>query len=256
MKYFNVLIRVVKSINTGNEWWSYTVLQKFIKAENKEEAKKIILEEYPQFFQNWKIYTRETKDQAQFFYVLIYEFSDFYKKEIEEEWKCDFCWKIHKNQIEEWNIITTNRKFPWKKFCSSLRPRLDISDNIDFEIVWDCAGKYEEDFYKKWNLEDNTTYVWEKSSYFIYKITEKKTGKSYIWQTRNFPVFRWYQHWTKSKTPFWKYFQKTKIADWTFEVLEELLYSTEYDKVLGKESYYIKKYNSIENWFNSLISKK
>lgn len=132
----------------------------------------------------------------------------------------------------------------------------DSFEDNDFQNRSSCCDWYEKDFYDENNLEDNIYYINENSEYHIYKITEKKTWKSYIWQTRNAPIFRWWDHYTKSSAPFWKYIQSTKINEWTFEVIESFSHTYKYSDILLKESEYIKKYNSIENWFNTVISNK
>lgn len=256
MKYFNTLIRVCKSIQNMNsyDWGNKTVVQETIKAESKEEAKKIIMEKYPLFFQNWKIYSRETKDEAQFFYVLIYEYSKFWIDEWEKPWECSYCKKIHENSIE--NLKTSSSKFPWKYFCSWWNPRTSWGEERDFVEMKGCIEWFEEEFYKNNNEEDNNYYISETSKYYIYKITEKNTWKSYIWQTRNAPFFRWWEHLKHSKSPFWLYLRETRLCDWSFEVLEELPHSSRYEEILKVESNYIVKYDSIKNWFNTLISNK
>lgn len=253
MNYYNIHIRVCKSIIwlQSWDWWSVTIIKDNIKAESKDEAKKIILNKYPQFFQNWKIYTRETKDEAQFFYVLIYEYWKYWIEEGMKEWECSYCWKIHENSIEY--IKTKSNKFPWKSFCSSWSMGIWGEEKPD---IPSCLEWYERDFYRNNNIEDNQYYINEKSKYFIYKITEKKSSKSYIWQTRNAPFFRWWQHLTHSSSPFWLYLRQTNLSDWIFEVLEELPPTLKYEEVLQVESKYIIENNSIENWYNSLISKK
>lgn len=258
MKYFNVLIRVCKSIQWLNsmDWWNKTIIQETIKADSKEEAKKIIIEKYPNFFQNDKIYTRETKDEAQFFYVLLYEYSSWSIKEWQQEWECAFCWKKHPNSIEHEHIKSSSNKFPWKYFCRWWNPRKQYWEEDDFIENLSCFDWYEKEFYKNNNIEDNNYYVSENSKYYIYKITEKKTLKSYIWQTRNEPFFRWWQHLSHSKSPFWIYLRQTNLNEWIFEVLEQLSHSTKYYDVLKKESEFIVKYDSINNWFNSVISNK
>ena len=87
IKYFKAFIRVVKSLavvkdNFGysNPFDSVEVLREpLIEAKDKSVVKQVLLEKYPQFFQNGKVYEKETKDQAQFFYVVIFE---LYKQRI------------------------------------------------------------------------------------------------------------------------------------------------------------------------------
>ena len=93
MQQFKAFVRVVKSIAFGEGqrefgFDSIEVLREpLIEAEDKAGVKKIILEKYPQFFQNGKVYEKETKDKAQFFYVVIFPLYEWEKEQIKEgEW--------------------------------------------------------------------------------------------------------------------------------------------------------------------------
>jgi hypothetical protein len=77
--FFKAFIRVVKSIafKDPNEYMGFdtveVIREPLIEAKDKAEVKAILLEKYPQFFQNGKVYEKETKnDKAQFFYVVIF----------------------------------------------------------------------------------------------------------------------------------------------------------------------------------------
>ena len=78
-------------------------------------------------------------------------------------------------------------------------------------------------------------------------------------------IDRWYQHFFQSKdnSKFHKEIKKSKISDWTFEVLETIKKPSNYDKmsemdnlIAEREQYYIEKYNSVNEGYNSIISKK
>lgn len=241
--YFKAFIRVVKSI--GNEsYFGFTnqIREPLIEAANKDEVKRFLLEKYPQFFQKGKVYEKETKDTAQFFYVVIYE---LWKNEIElvneGEWTCDYCGQVHKNKYE----VRPNRNerlLPNKQFCPS---------DEDY-----CLNRFLKDKYKEIDMIDDLVYVKKDSLNYIYKITEKSTGKCYIGKTRNEPFFRWWDHLKRNYSEFGQYFRNTKLDNWTFEVVEILPSNIEDAEVFKIESQYIIKYNSIENGFNSLISNR
>ena len=122
--FFKAFIRVVKSIafKDPNEYMGFDTVEvlrePLIEAKDKAEVKAILLEKYPQFFQNGKVYEKETKDQAQFFYVVIFP---LYQHEIElikeGEWKCDYCGHIHENKY--FSRPLASRKFDGKIFCGS-----------------------------------------------------------------------------------------------------------------------------------------
>jgi group I intron endonuclease len=82
---------------------------------------------------------------------------------------------------------------------------------------------------------------------FIYKVTNKVTGKSYIGQTRNTVEFRWRQHY-KSKDN--KYFHRAiqKYGKENFEITT--LEKCDVNKLNEREIYYISKYNTFENGYN------
>ena len=82
---------------------------------------------------------------------------------------------------------------------------------------------------------------------FIYKITNKVNGKSYIGQTRNTVEFRWRQHY-KAKDN--KYFHRAiqKYGKENFEVTT--LEKCDVEKLNDREIYYINKYNTFGDGYN------
>jgi len=244
---FKAFIRVVKSIVSKHEYFGFdtveVIREPVIEAHDKAEVKKFLVEKYPQFFQNGKVYEKETKDQAQFFYVLIYPLYEWEKKQIEEgPWTCASCGHVHENKYVSKPRISERLFGADKLFCRS-------EDDI-------CVENYKREKYKNVEFPDDINHIKTDSPNYIYKCTEKKTGKSYIGKTRNAPFFRWWNHLTRSNSPFGTYLRQTKLSDWTFEVLEELPSNILDSDVLTIESKYMKMYDSINNGFNTLISDK
>lgn len=85
---------------------------------------------------------------------------------------------------------------------------------------------------------------------YIYKVTNKVTGKSYIGQTRYTVEFRWRQHQhKKDNTYFHNSIKKYGVENFIVETLEEC----DYDKLNEREIYYIAKYNTFKEGYNLTI---
>lgn len=85
---------------------------------------------------------------------------------------------------------------------------------------------------------------------FIYKITNKVNGKSYIGQTRYTVEFRWRQHQhKKDDTYFHNAIHKYGSANFTVETLEEC----DYKNLDSREIFYIAKYDTFNNGYNLTI---
>jgi len=82
---------------------------------------------------------------------------------------------------------------------------------------------------------------------FIYKITNKVNGKSYIGQTRNSVEFRWRQH-KNNKSGYALHYAIRKYGADNFEV--ETLEECDVSKLDEREIYYIDKYNTFTNGYN------
>ena len=245
MPYFKAFIRVVKSIQIDySTFGSFSVIEeRFIESESKDDVKKYMLDKYPQFFQNSKVYTRETKDEAQFFYLLVYPLYDFEIQLIEKgSWICYQCGHVHESRYHSRPRINERLLGLDYMFCKS-------EDDI-------CLNGFLDSKYEGVELRDDPYYIKSDSPNYIYKITEKATGKSYIGKTKNAPFFRWWNHLTKSSSPFGQYLSKTKLSEWTFEVLEELPANMLDSQIFEIESKYILQFDSLKNGFNSLISNK
>jgi len=244
-KYFKAFIRTVKTIDVetrGDDLEHSNIIREpLILASDKKEVKAILLEKYPQFFQKNKVYEKGTKDNAQFFYVVIFELYNHEKQLIEEGgWRCNECGQIHKNKYEYKPMINEKLFGADKLFCG-----------------FDCFEKYKQKHFKDLTMfEGENYYVKKESPNYIYKITEKLTNRCYIGKTRNEPFFRWWNHLSKSSSPFGLYLRKTKLSEWTFEVIEVLPSNIEDKQVFEIESKYIVEFDAINNGFNALISNK
>lgn len=85
---------------------------------------------------------------------------------------------------------------------------------------------------------------------FIYKITNKVNGKSYIGQTRYTVEFRWRQHQhKKDNCYFHNAIQKYGADNFTVETLEEC----DVKDLNSKEIFYIAKYDTFNNGYNLTI---
>lgn len=248
---FKAIIRVVKSIAIDP---SYThriegfgeiniAREPLIYAKNKDEVRRIVAEKYPQFFPDAKVFSKETKDQAQFFYVLIYPLYEYEKQSlISGEWKCSGCGQVYENEYLAYPRIY-NQLGRSYKFCPSSKDE-------------ECLRMFKSGHFNGDDVLDNHNYIQPTSPTHIYKITQKSTGKCYVGKTQNQPIFRWWSHLKHSTSPFGQYLQTTDLKDWTFEVIETLPWDTPSEEVFKRETKYMIELNSIENGFNSVVSSK
>ncbi len=240
---YSASIRVVKSIAEINHAFDTTEIEHepLIEAVDKDEVKRFLIEKYPQFFPTIKVYEKETKDTAQFFYVVIKKLNNWQLEQHNSgNWTCNNCNEIHDSKYISRPRYTNKPPFVGLLFC----------DNGN------CIDEYKVKYYKYFELPDDDNYVNSGSPNYIYKCTEKSTGKCYVGKTRNAPFFRWWNHLTHSSSPFGLYLRTTKLSDWSFEVLDILPPSTSDSDVFKLESEYMIKFDSINNGFNSLISNK
>lgn len=174
---FKAFIRVVKSIAIKSEFGfdKVEVLREpIIEAKDKEDVKRILAEKYPQFFPDSKVYEKETKSNAQFFYVVIYPLYEYEIKMIEEgSWVCSSCGQVHENKYVSRPRTNDRLLGPDKLFCKS-------EDDV-------CLDNYISGMHKNEGLPDDINYIKFDSPNYIYKCTEKSTGKCYIGKTRNAP---------------------------------------------------------------------
>lgn len=244
-KYFKAIVRVIKSLNHETHEFRFGTEEAFrepiIEAENKDEVKSFLMEKYPQFFPNGKVYERETKDVAQFFYVVIYPLFSYEIEQVKRgEWICSSCGHVHENMYVSKPHLNERLFGRDVLFCNS---------SI-------CEAEYSKKQFAHIETGEDLYFIKKDSPNYIYRCIEKSTGKSYVGKTRNEPFFRWWNHFKHSSSPFGLYLRSTVISDWTFEVLEILPADTLNSEVLRIESEYMIKFDSIKNGFNTLISNK
>jgi len=249
-KQFKAHIKVVQSlIRRGASTYPNTdiVFEPLIEAEDKQEVESILAKKYPQFFPESKVYYRDMKDEAQFFYVQIFPLKQHEIAKINQgEWTCSYCGQIHENRYISKPITTS--KFHNVIFCGQ-------GDIRDITLKGhSCYELWKEERLREIETPDDLRFIKRDSPNYIYKCTEKSTGKCYIGKTRNAPFFRWWHHLAHSNSPFGKYIRTTKLSDWVFEVLEELPCDISDANLLKIESEYMLKFDSISNGFNSKIS--
>lgn len=252
---FKAFIKIVKSKQPHDMSFidATIIYEKFIYAKDKKDVKKILMERYPQFFPENKVYEKESvKNPNQIFYVLIYPLREF---EIilmnEGEWVCSGCGQKYENKYlnPPKNYTKIGKDY---NFCNYYEKGRD--PNIDPDICLNLfKGKVEKNGIEP---PDNMMFVSSDSCSYIYKVTEKATGKSYIGKTKNAPFFRWWEHLKHSRSPFGLHLRNTDLKEWTFEVLETLQPYVKEKEILRIESEYILKYDSINNGYNSVISNK
>lgn len=252
---FKAFIKIVKSKQPHDMSFidATIIYEKLIYAKDKKDVKKILMERYPQFFPENKVYEKESvKNPNQIFYVLIYPLREF---EIilmnEGEWVCSGCGQKYENKYlnPPKNYTKIGKDY---NFCNYYEKGRD--PNIDPDICLNLfKGKVEENGIEP---PDNMMFVNSDSCSYIYKVTEKATGKSYIGKTKNAPFFRWWEHLKHSRSPFGLHLKNTDLKEWTFEVLETLQPYVKEKEILRIESEYILKYDSINNGYNSVISNK
>lgn len=252
---FKAFIKIVKSKQPHDMSFidATIIYEKLIYAKDKKDVKKILMEKYPQFFPENKVYEKESvKNPNQIFYVLIYPLREF---EIilmnEGEWVCSGCGQKYENKYlnPPKNYTKIGKDY---NFCNYYEKGRD--PNIDPDICLNLfKGKVEENGIEP---PDNMMFVNSDSCSYIYKVTEKATGKSYIGKTKNAPFFRWWEHLKHSRSPFGLHLRNTDLKEWTFEVLETLKPYVKEKEILRIESEYILKYDSINNGYNSVISNK
>lgn len=252
---FKAFIKIVKSKqpNDMNFMEATIIYDKLIYAKDKEEVKKILIEKYPQFFPDNKVYEKESKkNTSQIFHASIYPLREYEILLMNQgEWVCAGCGQKYENRYIN-SPKTYGKMGKNYEFCNYYEK--DRDPKIDVDICLNLfKGKIEENGIEP---PDNMSFVTSDSCSYIYKITEKATNKSYIGKTKNAPFFRWWEHLKHSRSPFGSYLRNTDLKEWTFEVLETLEPYVKEKEVLRIESEYILKYNTISNGFNALISNK
>lgn len=181
----------------------------------KKEVLTKIKEDYPEYFTD-KVPQRTSN--GEFFFVNVYELDDKWEAFWTEKIPCTYC---KENPVS----------------------RIEIKNN-DYNGSYFCCQDHKEKYSEEKAKEDTRIYENNGIKGYIYKITEKATGKVYIGKTINHPVFRWFQHYkAESNSRFHDAIKNSNLSDWTFEVIEEMREGDDTD-LLSLESKYISAYNS------------
>ncbi len=166
MPLFKAFIRVVKSIGTESRSYfggdNEVVRVPVIDALDKTAVKEYLKTEYPQFFQNGKVYEKETKDAAQFFYVVIFPLYAWEIDQINEgQWVCASCGQVHENKYVSRPRYSERLFGKDILFCQS-------GDNGEH-----CLNEYKKEKYKDVDFPDDDNYINKDCPNYIYKCTEK-----------------------------------------------------------------------------------
>lgn len=212
----------------------------FKNIESKEKVKEKLLECFPTLFPDNKVLQkRSKKNTEQITYCTIFELDSYWNNYWLEEIECPIC----KTKTEKWKYKTLTNFYggSYLSQCCSVKCSEELTEQLK-----ETQKKEDQDKIYLYNNRD----FW-----YIYKITEKDTNKSYIGMTGREVVWRWWDHFTKSQQEFGCYLRKKGIEHFTFEIIEKLP-KENCDKrdMEKKESQYILKYDTIKNGFNTNIS--
>lgn len=219
----------IKGKNANGDWCWPPLYSGRVDADNNKEARKLLEDEYGMKLPGGKL--KKEADTQQMLLTII-EMRPYLRDRFDTK-ACKQCGKEY--TINEKYLINAGGQ---QDFCSSdCTTDYKNSEAIEYNVNFDFNGIHEP---------------------VIYKITSKTTGKCYIGKTTQAFTLRWYQHFYQGcGTKFHAAIKELGLQDWTFEVIEIVQCSKMEikDRILERESYWIKHYNSIENGYNSVISK-
>lgn len=226
------------------------IYQDVLKCENREQAKKMIVDKHGN---NSFRKPKQLKVGDKWYWLT--DSHEFYYKKYHDIYhiKCDCCGK----EID----VKKKELYHLKNFCGEF-------------CCEDCKDKYTKEFmlnYQKnnpWIDESDhelvEKYVSDKRHLagYIYRITNKKTMKSYIGKTTKPPLFRWWQHLKNGRD----FEHGNDIANLLFEVIEVVTYdkelekdkySSKEDKLSHREMFYITHNNTYNEDFgyNKMVEK-
>lgn len=185
--------------------------------DTKKDVLSKIKEDYPEYFSE-KVPQRSV--EGELFYVNVYELSEHWEAYWTEPVPCKYCGL---------NPVT----------------RIDLKNNGHSNLYF-CCQEHSDQYYADKFAEDTRTYREGELVGFIYKITQKETGRVYIGKTVNHPIFRWFQHFkAQSDSYFHEVMKDSDITDWTYEVIDVLKEGSGKD-LLELESKYIAEYNATD----------
>lgn len=202
----------------------------------RQIAKEIMFKRHPEVPQSFR------KTTGKYFYM-----TDTYSYEYIE--LDDFDCKLCGEKVEKYSGIKDSAK--QQGFCSFehyQRYKQVKKDIIQQELI----AYLDEDY----TVNGWISNVTSSTKGYIYLITNKVTGKVYVGQTTQIPLFRWWQHLQSNKAKF----ERTDLDDLRFEVIE-VVNASNYEelkkKLFEREDYYIGYYNSLTpNGYNLTNAKK
>jgi hypothetical protein len=194
-----------------------------IKAETKEDARKKVKQEF-ELDTDLPMRIQRKNIKPNSLVLKLYEHDGkYFSKDFFDEKECEVCGKKY-TMIEKYNLAGSYGDYD---LCSKI-----------------CEAKK----YKERDRDyDNYNY----SDTVVYKITQISTGKIYIGKTIRSFTLRWWEHLKSSE-----WVAGIDVTDLIFQVIEVLPKSTCNDEILERETYWINHYNSVNNGFNSHVSKK
>ncbi|MEX0289507.1 MAG: GIY-YIG nuclease family protein [Flavobacteriaceae bacterium] len=205
-------------------------------AHSKKEAVAKIEDEYNQKLP-LKVLNKDRDKHA--FLLRVYEIKDddTKTKSLFENNTCEICGTTFK-VIEHYNDHTLAYK--GKRFCSDECNHEDRVRNRAFSPTSNVDIR--------------------RQPAVIYKITNTQTKMSYVGKTTQCFTLRWYQHFYHGgDCKFHRAIKGSKHTDWQFNILETIEHDSngklDHDLVLERESYWIEHLDTIENGYNTLLSK-
>jgi len=217
------------SIYGNSSNWSWPpIYSGLVMSESRKEAKKLIEQEYSKQFP-MRVLSKDLDSNN--FLLRIQELNDrdSFIRGFFEYKKCEQCENTFRI-IDKYNIGSRGGSHSY------------------------CSEKCNSIAREEWREKNSNNFYEDKYPSKIYKITNKITDQCYIGQTTQAFTLRWYQHFFQSgDNKFHTAIRESKISDWTFEIIEEL--KTNDKKYLTeREQYWIDKYDSVDNGYNSVIA--
>ncbi len=231
--------------NSSREYsdWSWPpIWSGKISAESKANARVLINEEYGRSF----IMRFSKKNPDEPFLLSIKEMTPYLTKRFEVR-ICEVCE----------NEFTINEKY------------ITGSSGSNNVCNDDCFNKYQS------NRRAENSLSFDRNDYLnppvIYKITNIQTDMDYIGKSIRSFTLRWWEHIKAGKLSsenqehcFYKAIKESSLIDWTYQVIEVIEkypeacvdYLSKERHITERESYWIEKYDSVNNGYNSVISNK
>jgi endogenous inhibitor of DNA gyrase (YacG/DUF329 family) len=199
----------LKEVNHDEYQGNVNLVDEVFIAEDRDKAKEYCIEKYGKYpFRKTKNFSNGDKY--------------FYLTDSNEYW-----WDYHNKEVT-FICVHCEKKVTVKGEKNSHRFCSDECREADYQIRY--AEKYGEGGWvdKDDHLEDKNGLPFG----YIYKITNKNTMMCYVGQTRNVPIFRWWQHLKESSDKF----GQDSISDLVFEVID-VVYRTDIKRKQVVEDY-------------------